>query len=374
MQSNSVSIQRITAFALLLFLGIYLLVVGQNILIPLAFGALFAFMLKPVCALFERWVKWRIPSIFFSMLAVAIPFVMLLFFFSTQLVNVFDDMPSIKEKVNTGVEVLYNWTKSTFGFSQAETDKFIKEQLPKILNQPLANVGGGFMSSASFFTSFFLSIIYTFLFLLYRSAFKQFILMQKGDKEQSHISELIQKIQTVIQKYLSGLFLVILILGTLLSLGLWMIGIKHAFFWGFLAAMLAIIPYIGTFIGGFLPFLYALATAEQSWQPFAVVALFIAVQGLEGNLITPNVVGSTVKVNPLAAIVALLVGAEIWGIAGMVLSLPATAVLKEILQQSNAWKPVSYLLSDEISGDQEAFRLKWNSERFRLRNFFKRSK
>ncbi len=156
------------------------------------------------------------------------------------------------------------------------------------------------------------------------------------------------------------------------SAGLAIIGIRHALFWGFLAATLAIIPYVGTFLGGLLPFLYALATASHSWQPVAVVILFGTVQALEGNLITPNVVGSTVKVNPLAAIVALLVGAKIWGIAGMVLSLPATALLKEYLKQFDTWKPVGFLLSDEIAEDHDTIKKRWDNERFRLRNFFKR--
>jgi predicted PurR-regulated permease PerM len=102
------------------------------------------------------------------------------------------------------------------------------------------------------------------------------------------------------------------------------------------------------------------------------VALFGLVQALEGNLITPNVVGSTIKVNPLAAIIALLVGAQIWGVAGMILSLPATAVLKEFLKQFDTWKPVGFLLSDELAENHETMKKRWDKERFRLRSFFKR--
>lgn len=92
---------------------------------------------------------------------------------------------------------------------------------------------------------------------------------------------MLSNIQKVIQGYLQGLLTVIVILGVLISLGLLVIGIEHAFFWGFLAASLAIIPYIGTFLGGLLPFLYAIATANEPWQPIAVVVMFVVVQALE---------------------------------------------------------------------------------------------
>jgi predicted PurR-regulated permease PerM len=370
MQTNPVSIQRIAAFVILIFLGVYLLVLGQSILTALAFGALFALMLKPVCAFYERKL-WRIPSIILSLITAAIPLVGLFYFFSTQLVNVFEDMPSIQEKLSNGVEVIYDWIGNKFGYSEAETDTLLKEQLPKILNGPMSGIGGGFLSSAVFLVNFFLTLIYTFLFLLYRSAFKQFVIMQAPAIHKEKTATLLNKIQKVVQQYLYGLFLVIIIVGVLNTIGLTVIGIEHALFWGFLGSMLAIIPYVGSFLGGFLPFLYALATTDQMWQPFAIVAWFVFVQIMEGNLITPNVVGSSIKVNALAAIVALLVGGRIWGIAGMVLSLPAIAILKEILKQSDYWRPVGYLMSDEIANNDHVFKVKWDKERFRLRNFFK---
>lgn len=198
------------------------------------------------------------------------------------------------------------------------------------------------------------------------------MLIQAASDKRENLKDLINTVQGLIQKYLYGMCMVILILGILNSVGLLIIGLEHPFFWGFLAATLAIIPYIGTFIGGLLPFLYALATTGQMWQPAAVVILFMAVQALEGNLITPNVVGSSVKINPLAAIVSLLIGAKIWGIAGMVISLPVVAILKEILTRSEAWRPVGFLLSDELGEKEQIFKIRWDKERFRLRHFFKR--
>ncbi|MBI1226697.1 MAG: AI-2E family transporter [Bacteroidetes bacterium] len=369
-RANKFSLRLLASFGALLFMVVYILVIGKSILAPLVFGALFAFMLKPLCSRFERWIKWRSLAIILAMASAIIPITIVIYFFSSQFMKVVADMPSIKEKLNNGITMVYSATRNMLGFSRAETDQFFTEQLPSMISSS-SFFGNGVSTSASFITGFLLTFIYIFLFLLYRSAFKNFILMQSHQTKRESTHSLLENIQKVIQGYLQGLVMVIFILGILNSVGLCVIGIKHPFFWGFLAATLAIIPYIGTFIGGLLPILYAIGTSNEAWQPLAVLILFVVVQTLEGNLITPKVVGSSVSINPLAALIALLVGAEIWGIAGMILSLPSIAILNEMLKQSDAWRPVSLLISDEIGINEHLFNQKWNKERFRLSNFFK---
>ena len=277
MKANKISLRRVANFGMLLFMVVYVLVIGQSILVPLTFGALFAFMLKPLCTRYGRWIKWRSLAIILAMVTAIVPLTAIVYFFSTQLMKVMADMPSIKEKLNTGISRIYFYTKNTLGFTRTETDHFFSEQLPSMVSSS-SFFGDGFSFSAAFITGFFLTFIYVFIFLLYRSAFKDFMLMQTQMTQREGTHELLEKIQKVVHGYLQGIVMVIAIMGILNSVGLSVIGIDHPFFWGFLAAMLAIIPYIGTFIGGLLPFLYAIATAEEAWQPTAVVILFVVVQ------------------------------------------------------------------------------------------------
>ena len=102
--------------------------------------------------------------------------------------------------------------------------------------------------------------------------FKKFILIQSPKNKRENLNDILRKIQGTMQKYLYGLLGVIGILAVLNSTGLLIIGIDYAVFWGVLAAFLAVIPYIGTTLGGTLPFLYAVATSDTWWQPIAVVA------------------------------------------------------------------------------------------------------
>jgi len=110
--------------------------------------------------------------------------------------------------------------------------------------------------------------------------------------------------------------------------------------------LLTIIPYVGIFIGALLPALFALLTKDSIWYTVGVIGIFSFVQFLEGNFITPRITGSKVSINALAAIVALLIGGKILGIAGMILAVPITGVLKVILAHSTRLKPFVILIDD----------------------------
>ncbi|MEX2379925.1 MAG: AI-2E family transporter, partial [Vicingaceae bacterium] len=154
-------------------------------------------------------------------------------------------------------------------------------------------------------------------------------------------------------RYIIGLLIVISIIAVLNTVGLLALGIKYAVFMGILSAALTVIPYIGIFIGALLPVVVALITKDSLFYPLAVIAIFGFVQFLEGNFITPNIIGSKVNVNPMAAIVALIIGAKIWGIAGMILAIPICGILKIMFSHYPRLKPYAILLQSTNKDDEE---------------------
>ena len=197
-----------------------------------------------------------------------------------------------------------------------------------------------------------LIIIYIFCFLLYNHSFREFAFALLKTERHTEAASLINNVQKLVQNYLIGLFTVILIIGTLNSIGLLIIGVDHAIFFAFFAAMLTIIPYIGISIGASLPIVYLLLTRDSAWPAVGALAVMITVQFLESNFITPKVVGSKVSVNPFVAIVALLVGGELWGLPGMALSIPLTAILKVLLDSRSATKAFGYFLGSEFTDNK----------------------
>ncbi len=125
-----------------------------------------------------------------------------------------------------------------------------------------------------------------------------------------------------------------------------MLGIKHAIFFGILSGLLTIIPYIGIFIGAALPMVMALLTKDSLWYPAGVVIIFSFVQFLEGNFITPRITGSKVSINALAAIIALLIGGKILGLAGMIFAVPALGIIRIMLSYSTHLKSFVILIED----------------------------
>jgi len=371
MNQRPISLQRITNALIALVILVYFLIVAKALLIPLAFGFLFALVLLPVCDFFERFIPNRIIAILLTFITVLLPLLGIFFFFGYEFIRLVDSIPSIEVQLKKGINNIINWTQENLDLGVEELTQWVQQNLTTLIEAPLSFLTNSLSSSTTLIAGLVLSALYTFFILWYRSSFRNFFIYQFGSSTREEADTLLNDIQRVMQEYLSGLGLVMLILGVLNSSGLWLIGIKYAPFWGFLGAFLAIIPYIGTTLGGILPFLYALATTGTFWQPAAVVLLYWGVQQLEGNVITPKVVGSSVQINPLAAILALIAGGLIWGIAGLILAIPAMAALRVILSHIDYFKPISELLGEHLYSNHQIFKEKYDSERFRVINFFR---
>lgn len=171
----------------------------------------------------------------------------------------------------------------------------------------------------------------------------------KDDSSDSEIESLVEKVQDVTQNYLVGLLSVIGILAVLNTIGLLIVGLEHAIFFGVFAALLAVIPYIGIIIGALPPLIFALLLGDSILTPVFVIAVFATVQFLEGNFISPKIVGSKVSINPFVAIIALIIGGEIWGVAGMILFVPLIGILRVIFSVIEDLKPYGYLLGNNIN-------------------------
>ena len=215
-----------------------------------------------------------------------------------------------------------------------------------------------------------LIVVITYFMLLYSTAFKNFLLAQSNLENRIRLTQLFNKIQKLTKRYMLGQGLVVIILGLLIGSGLLLIGVPYPFFWGFLAGFLEIIPYIGTSIGGILPIFYMFMIADNFWQPLAVIVLYIVVQQVEGNFISPNIMGTSIKINPFFVILGLFVGGIMWGISGMILTLPILAVSKEIFRSFDILKALSYLMEDGLARNKDIFIKRFDGEKYRFLNLF----
>ncbi len=369
---SQVSLSRVAAFMTICGILIFFAIWAKIILVPLVFALVFALTLRPVAKRLESLIKIRWLATGLTFLAVAVPIATAILLFSYQTISVIDDLPTITEEFQESLNRIFLSITQRFNLDYTITgSEWAREQLGDALDEPFLYVRALVTSSASVVGTLLLIFLYTFLFLLYRQPIYHFILGQFSRETRDRLELVFADTQRMSYTYLKGLATVMFILGMMNSAGLLIIGIDYAFFWGFLAAFLAIIPYVGTFVGGLLPFLYALSTTDTTWQPISVALLFLTVQTIEGNIITPKVVGSSIQVNPLAAIIALFFGGFIWGVEGLILALPLTAILRILLVHSTRFRPFGLLLSDDLATREEEFLGSLDAPTHRIINFFR---
>lgn len=329
-----------------LVLTCYILIIGQPILSPMLAALIVALLLRPLSCSIEKAKINRGISSLLSILVVLIAISGLSYFFSTQIGSITSDLNSIGARFNELIDRGYSWMESTFGVGQQQQTRYLKDSFNSFLENSTTAFTRTLSATADFFAGFFLFLICLFFFLYYRRFLVAFLFKWFKSDSYSTLSTTIRKVEMVVRSYIVGLFTVIVIVAILNSVGLMLLGIDHAIFFGVLAAVLTIIPYIGILVGSLLPILFALVTKDSLWYPLGVALLFWAVQFMEGNFITPNVIGGKVSINPFAAIIALFVGGMIWGALGMILSIPVLAIIKVICDTVPSLQPIGFLLDN----------------------------
>jgi predicted PurR-regulated permease PerM len=229
-----------------------------------------------------------------------------------------------------------------------DIDEYISQNfnLEQIIRQNVQNITTFVGGSFDFLGTAIMLPFYIFFFLYYRSFLIEFIHRLFSQVEKEKLDSIINKIYGVIHNYIRGVLEVMIIVGILNTIGLWLLGIKSAVFFGFFAAVLLIIPYVGVFIGSLLPTVMALVTKDSLWYPVGVIAIFAFIQFLEGNFITPRITGSRVSINPFVGILSLLLFGSLWGMGGVILAYPLTAILKVIFDNVEELKPFGFLIGE----------------------------
>jgi putative heme transporter len=323
-----------------LALVITAVILCKDIVIPIAFAGLFAVVMLPLVKRIERrtGTTWAVVIVLFGSLIV---FGFLGWMLVNQIINLANDLPNLESKLEQFIDQTSQAVNQRFGISSPDQKKMIQDFLKSIT----AYMGAVLLTTTNTVSTLIQIPIYIFLLLIYREKFKLFFLSFVPDDNDELVWK--KEIENVVQGYISGLLLVTLIIAALNTTGLLILGIDHAIFFGILSGVLTIIPYVGIFIGALFPVLMALITKDSVWYAIGVVIVFTVVQFLEGNFITPRITGSKVSINALAAIVALLIGSKILGIAGMILAVPAIGVVKILLSYSTHLKPFVILLGDD---------------------------
>jgi predicted PurR-regulated permease PerM len=141
----------------------------------------------------------------------------------------------------------------------------------------------------------------------------------------------LERIRNEIATYLRQIAIVSAAYVVVISLALWAIGVPQPLLWGILTGLLEVVPYFGPLIAGALPTIVALGTDGASWQPLAVVALFAALQTVEGYVVAPMLYGQAVDIDPVTVLLGVLFFGFLWGPLGLALAMPMMILLRGLV-------------------------------------------
>lgn len=336
-------------FALILFTGFLFfgaLYYSRDFLIPVSIAALMAMVMLPINHQFESWGLPRSIAIFLCILLIILTVAGFTFFFYSQLENLIQDLPAIRAKLDKQLEELQLLVQKETGISQERQVSYLRTQSATFFNTASRYIRNLLMTTTEVLAEIGLSIIYLFFFLYYRDKFEDFLLRLTDKTKDRKVKNMVSNISKVTQQYLGGKLIVTIILSVYHTAGLKIAGFEDAAFWGVFAAVLNFIPYIGTFLGGFIPFLLALVTYDSLGVPFAVAAIFMSGQFFDNNFLTPVIIGSKVDLNPLFTIMALIIGGLLWGTAGLILFIPFLGIAKVVFDTVPSLHPYGFLIGD----------------------------
>jgi predicted PurR-regulated permease PerM len=308
-----------------------------------------AYVLNPAVVFLERKGAGRIPSILVVFTAAVVIFAGIAVFFVVSLGSEFSSMQlNLPAYTRHLYEIIPTAIKSYLGIETPDKlslrlDEVItlaRGAAPDIVKPILNLLREAFSSTIAFILAllgYFIIPVYLFYLLADLPQLKEFVQSFIPERYRGVYNEKLGEIDAVLGGFIRGQLSVCAILAVLYSIGLYYIGIDLAIAIGTLAGITFIIPYVGTIIGICLSVVMALLKFHDMLHPLLCLGWFCLVQTLEATVITPKVVGDTVGLHPLVAIIALLIGGQMFGIMGMLLAVPATAVLQVFLRSLAAW-------------------------------------
>ena len=325
----------------IILLALYVISQITSIFLPIIAAIVLTFILNPLvnyfCKLQVGSAKWQITRsvavllsflCFILLLGITATFVLLPF------VNEFNkfvlDLPSLLGKLD----------RITSDLGQLITEAPIPARIATVLEQVSANIAAILPKLASDAASSLLTFatrtielvvvpILTYYFLKDWQVLREAFLTIFKVKNRAKIGIVIDEMAVVISGYIRGQFIVSIVIGGIVFCGMYFLDVGYPLVLGLLATLTESVPIIGPIIGA-VPALL-LAYLVEPTLAFKVLLFFIVIHQVENNIVVPKVMGHTIALHPAIIIISLLVGGKLFGIPGMILAVPVTALLRVLL-------------------------------------------
>jgi predicted PurR-regulated permease PerM len=323
----SISTGTVIKTLLLILAGVLLYILRDLALIVLT-AIVIASAVEPAAGWFQ---KRRIPRVIAVLIVYLIFFAFFFLFFYFFLPPVLSEAVTFMTTLPAFLETLNTEGGASFGEASAVIP------LPGILTEVqavLTNVSGNTIAAASAIfggvVSFILILVFSFYFAVQETGIDDFLRIITPVKHQKYVIDLWRRSQYKIGLWMQGQLLLCLIVGVLVYLGLTILGVPYALVLAVVAALFELIPVFGPILAA-VPAVIVALSGDGVTLALLVVALYVIIQQFENHLIYPLVVTKVVGVPPLLVILALLIGGQLAGFLGVLLSVPIAAAIQEFV-------------------------------------------
>jgi AI-2 transport protein TqsA len=238
-----------------------------------------------------------------------------------------------------------------FDISQEQGKEMLDSFFSNFKQKRLASLGGLVQSLSGSFFTFLGNLMWVLLFMVFflaeREAFAQRLVRILGDDRAAPVLETMTRVNQSVQQYLGLKTMISLLTGASVTVVLWLFGVDFALLWGTLVFIMNFIPTIGSIIATVPPIAVTLFQYGSISKTLMVAALLIVIQVIVGNIIEPKVMGRGLNLSPLVVLLALMFWGWLWGIPGMLLSVPLTAVIRITMKQFDSTRTVAALISSK---------------------------
>ena len=323
-------------------LSITLLIIGRDILIPIAIAIVVWYLINALSKIFNKinslgiklpnWV-----SIIISMACIIIFLIAIGNLISRNISEVIEIAPTYQENFNNLLQKIF----SALGIEKIPSLGQIVDQIDfKSLLSKFASGAAGIAANAG------IIIIYVLFLLAEQATFpKKINALFPDTNKLNDVRNLLNKIQNQIQTYIWIKTLMSLLTGTICYIILIIVGLDLALFWAFVIFLLNYIPTIGSLLGIVLPSLLALVQFSSPLPFVAVIITLSITQFCIGSLMEPKLMGRTLNLSPLVVIITLVVWSSLWGIAGAILCVPITVIAMIVFSHFEKTKSIAIILS-----------------------------
>lgn len=330
---------------ILVFLVVWVLIIGQTIILPFMIALFLSFLLDPIV---EQLTRWKIP------LSIAVAITLLLAFVFLYLVGLLvyaniqifvKQFPIYQDRLLSWLREIIHQVEYLLGEPLSIRDLKLNEYLVSLQSFSIAK---NVLSSVGSFVTFMLKTLIVIIFIAYLLTGKRNInnkIKNAFPEGQAfRIITILDNVTNQIQLYLGVKTIVSFITGVISIIIFYAFGLDFVIFWGFLIFIFNYIPNIGSVIASLLPTLFSLLQFGSPTRAFWLIVAMTILQLSMGNIVEPRMMGRSLNLSPLFVIMSLIFWGYIWGIAGMILAVPILGTLTIIFENIESLRFLSVFI------------------------------